>query len=43
MNNHVHTQNIDHSPASVKPLVIWISMVALSCMCTVLIAQPSIY
>jgi len=43
MNNNANIQNFGPSATSAKPLVIWLSMVALSCVCTVLIAQPPIY
>jgi hypothetical protein len=43
MNENVNIQNFGPSVTSIKPLVIWLSTVVLSCVWAVLIAQPSMY
>jgi len=43
MNKNINVQDFSPSAASVKPLVFWLALVVLSCVCTALIAQPALY
>jgi len=43
MDKAVNVQNLGPSQVSTKPVVLWLTLVLLSCVCTALIAQPSMY
>jgi hypothetical protein len=43
MTQHTNVQHIDSSLSTTKPLLLWLTVVVVSLVCTVLLSQPNLY
>jgi len=43
MTQHTHVQHIDPTLSTTKPLLLWLTVVVVSLVCTVLLSQPNLY